>query len=300
MRGQLRTIAVARELAARQHGVFARRQLLEKGVDSKRIERWLAAELIEAVYRGVYALSRDLLTSQGRWMAAVLASGQCAVLSHRSAAAHWGIRRYAGATEVTTPRKLKHERGLLRHCLPISPDEVTVHDGIPITTPGRTLFDIAHQMRPQELDKAVREAEYRRLNEGPSLLTLVERYPRRTGLVAIKRLLGGGWSDSPTREELELRFATFIDKHNLPRPECNALIDLVDRRYEVDFLWRSARLVVELDGYSSHRTRHAFEEDRERDRQLQLAGFRVIRITWRQLHANRWSLARDLQSLTRS
>jgi uncharacterized protein DUF559 len=273
MRGQLRTIAVARELAA---------------------------QLIEAVYRGVYAFSRELLTTRGWWMAAVLASGPCAVLSHRSAAAHWRIRRYSGATELTTPRKLKSRHGLLRHCLPISPDEITVHTGIPITTPGRTLLDIAHQIRPQELERAVREAEYLRLDEGPSLATLVERYRGRTGMRAVRRVLAQGWSEAPTRSELEARFATFIDTHNLPRPERNAVIDFGERRVEVDFLWRRSRLAVELDGYAAHGTRRAFEDDRERDRLLQLAGFRVVRITWRQLHIDSLSLAGDLRSLTRS
>lgn len=165
-----------------------------------------------------------------------------------------------------------------------------------MTTPGRTLFDIAHQIRRRELDKAMRETEYLRLSGGPSLPELVDRYPGRTGVRAVKRLIGAGWGDAPTRGELELRFDAFIDKCNLPRPERNALIDLGTRRVEIDFLWRSARLAVELDGWAAHGTRFAFEGDRERDRLLQLAGFRVIRVTWRQLHADPAALAHDLRA----
>ena len=285
-----------REVASRQHGVGGRRQLLDLGIHATLIDHWLRARRIEAVERSVYALSRELLSREGRWMAGVLASGPGAVLSHRSAAAHWRIRPHAGATELTTPRKLKRHSGLVRHCLPISADEITVHDGIPITTPGRTLFDIAHRLAPWQLERAVRETDYLRLSGGPSLPDLVERYPGRTGISAIKRLLESGWSEAPTRSELEARFAVFIDEHNLPRPERNALIDLGTKRYEVDFLWRPAKLIVELDGYAAHRTRHAFEEDRESDRLLQLAGFRVVRVTWRQLHQDRRSLARDLHA----
>ena len=117
---------------------------------------------------------------------------------------------------------------------------------------------------------------------------------------AVRRLLDAGWSAAPTRSELEADFQVFIDRYDLPRPERNALIDLPTRRVEVDLLWRSARLVVELDGYASHGTKHAFEDDRERDRMLQLAGLRVVRVTWRQLHRDQRALARDLRSLTRS
>jgi very-short-patch-repair endonuclease len=87
----------------------------------------------------------------------------------------------------------------------------------------------------------------------------------------------------------------FVGEHGLSCPERNALVDVGNRRFEVDFLWRKAKLVVELDGYAGHSTRHAFEYDRERDRRLQLAGFVVIRVTWRQLHSDPGALARDLR-----
>jgi hypothetical protein len=135
-------------LAERQHGVFAREQLLELGIGAALVDHWLRKRRIEAVERGVYAFSRELLSREGRWMAAVLAAGAGALLSHGSAAALWGVRRpEAGAIHVTCPQKLRRRPGLLPHCLPFSPDEVTVHEGIPITTPSRTLFDMAHRVR---------------------------------------------------------------------------------------------------------------------------------------------------------
>ncbi len=298
MRGKLRTISVVRRLAGRQHGVFAKRQLLALGIEAWRIERWLSDGRIESVYRSVYAFSRDVLSREGWWMAAVLASGSGAALSHASAGTLWRIRSYRGGpTHVTTSRKLLPLRDVIRHCVPIAPDEMTVHAGIPVTTPGRTLFDIAHALRPHELEQAMREAEYHRLMSGPSLPVLLERYPGKTGATAVRRLLERGWSEAPTRRELESRFTGFIDEYNLPRPERNALIDLKSRRVEVDFLWRSARLAVELDGSAAHGTRRAFEDDRERDRLLQLAGFRVVRVTWHQLEARPVQLARDLRSM---
>ena len=159
-----------RELAERQHGVFTRGQLIARGVGPKVIDRCLADHRIEPVYRGVHAFSRELLSCEGRWMAAVLAAGAGAVLSHQSAATLWGIRRpQAGPIHVTTPRKVARRPGLVLHFLPFREDEVTVHADIPVTTASRTLFDIAHYVRPHELERAMREAEYRRLSEGASL-----------------------------------------------------------------------------------------------------------------------------------
>jgi hypothetical protein len=285
-----------RGLARRQHGVFALDQLRDARVSKRVVDHWLATERIVAVHRAVYSFS-ELLSREGRWMAAVLAAGPGAVLSHASAAALWGIRPDTGPpSHVTLPRKLLRRAGLATHYLPLAADESTSRNGIPVTTPGRTLFDIAHELRRSQLERAVREADYLRLSDGPSLRELVGRYPGRTGIRAVKRLLESGWSDAPTRSELEARFAAFIDEYDLPRPERNALIELPAKRIEVDFVWRAARLVVELDGYAAHRTRDAFEEDRERDRLLQLAGFRVLRVTWRQLHRDRRALVRDLRA----
>lgn len=298
MRGKGRTISVVRALAERQHGVFARRQLVGLGIRPKLIDRWLDAGRIVTVRRGVYALSERLLARHGRWMAAVLAVGPDAALSHGSGGALWRVAREPGGLiHVTTPRRPRAQDGIALHCLPLAADEVTVHDGIPVTTPARTLFDIASRVSFAELARAAREAEYLRLFEGPSLPELLARYPGKAGSRHVRRLLEEGWSAAPTRSALEARFTDFIREYDLPRPERNALIELPRRVLEVDFLWRDAQLVAELDGYEAHGARQAFEGDRERDLELQVAGFRVVRITWRRLRSRRAELARSIDSL---
>jgi hypothetical protein len=254
----------------------------------------LDTKRFELVHRGVYALSRDLLSREGRWLAAVLAVGDDAALSHRSAAAHWGIRGGGERPEVTAPRRLKRRSGLILHCLPLADDEITQHDGIPVTTVARTIFDLAASLNLHALQRATREAERLRLDAGPSLPDLIERYPGRAGVRTARILFDSGWSATPTRNDFEDRFLTLVDDARLPRPEVNALIEARGECFEVDFLWRGRRLVVELDGFETHGTRTGFEEDRRRDRVLRLAGFDVFRITWRQLRDGGAALLTDL------
>ena len=166
---------------------------------------------------------------------------------------------------------------------------MTVHDGIPTSTPARTLLDLAAVVPRRALERALDEAEILRLT-GPQ--TLLDRYPRRRGAANLRLLLLTSRSPTPTRTELENRFLTFVDEHRLPRPETNTIVDV----YEIDAVWHEARLLVELDGFATHGTRRAFERDRERDRRLTAAGWRVIRLTWRQL-AGGEALARELRQL---
>ena len=225
-------------------------------------------------------------------MAAVLAAGPGAVLSHQSAAALWNLRATSKTRiDVTTPHKLRPRKGLHPHCAVLPHDERTVHEGIPVTTPARTLLDLAGVINRQALDRALNEAEIQRL---PSPATLLDRYPRNRGTKTLRTLLLTSRRSTPTRSELEDRFLTFIDDHCLPTPETNTIIE----GYEVDATWRDARLIVELDGFATHGTRRAFERDRERDRRLQAAGWRVIRLTWRQL-AEPGDLAEQLTTLLR-
>ena len=238
--------------------------------------------------RGVYAVGHRVVSRHGRWMATVLAAGPGAVLSHRSAAALWGLRATSSRIEVTAPRKLRPRKGLHPHRAVLPGDERTIHEGIPVTTPARTLLDLAAVVDRQALDRALNEAEILRL-ESPA--ALVDRYPRKRGIATLRTLLAQSRS-TPTRNELEDRFVRFIDHHGLPRPETNTFIEA----YEVDAVWREARLIVELDGYATHGTRRAFERDRTRDRRLTTAGWRVIRLTWMQL-AEGEAIAHELYDL---
>ena len=258
-------------LAGRQHGVVSRRQLLELGVGRRAIERRIEGNRLHVVHVGVYAVGHRVLTPHGRWMAAVLGAGPDAVLSHRSAAALWGIRPTSAArVEVTTPRDLRRRTHLHPHRAVLPADEVTRKDGIPVTTPERTLLDLAAVTQRHELDRALDEAEILRL---PGPQHLLDRHPHHRGTTNLRALLLH--ARRSTRSPLEAEFLEFVDDHGFERPETNTIIE----GYEVDAVWREQRLIVELDGYATHGTRRAFERDRARDRKLSAKGWRPIRLT---------------------
>jgi very-short-patch-repair endonuclease len=286
--------AIAR-LARLQHGVVARRQLLAVGLTPKAIDSRVKRSRLHVVHRGVYAVGHDHLGRSGIWAAAVLAGGVGAALSHRSAAGLWGIAPdEAGATDVIAPCAHRGRGGIRFRRSVLPPDEVTVEDGIPVTIVPRTLFDLATVLRPRRLEHALNEAELRRLWDTLSLEHLLLRYPRRRGSRAIRALLAAGSAGTAvTRSELELRFLEFLDSARLPQPRTNRFI----HGFEVDCVWPEHRLIVELDGYGTHSTRAAFERDRERGRVLQAAGWRCVRVTWRQLREAPGPLARDLRRL---
>ncbi len=228
-------------------------------------------------------------------MAAVLAEGSGAVLSHRSAAALWGVLGTSRTRiEVTVPRKVGSRPGVQVHRAALSPDEIAITNGIPVTAPCRTLFDLAAVAAPRHLERAINQAEVLRLTDTRSLAEVVARHSRRRGVAALRKILdAGGIGVTITRSELEDRFLAFVDQHGLPRPEVNARLDAG----EVDCLWRVPRLVAELDGFATHGTRSAFERDRVRDRALLSDGWRVTRVTWRQLSEQPGPLATQLGAL---
>jgi very-short-patch-repair endonuclease len=232
-------------------------------------------------------------------MAAVLAAGQSAVLSHRSAAVLWGVRHTTSATvDVTVRHALRPRAGLRPHRARLLDDEVTEHNGIPVTTPPRTLLDLATVLPRSHLERAINEAEYRQLTDDLSLGALAARYPRRHGVPTIRQLLeADSLGATPTRSELEDRFIALLDHANLPRPRVNTPIHVNGHTIEPDATWPHHHLIVELDGYTSHTTRHAFERDRVRDRRLQAAGWRVLRITWRQLRDDPSTIVEELRAL---
>jgi very-short-patch-repair endonuclease len=275
---------VTLQLAEPQHGVVARWQL---DVSPRIIERWLREGWLHEEHRGVYAVGHRRLTQRGRWMAAVLAGGPGTVLSHRSAAALWGLRESA-VVEITTLRRVRRP-GIRAHGNALERDEVTVRDGIPVTTVARTLLDLAAVLAPDDLHHAINEAEYRGLSDLTPLGALVARHPRRRGIATLKRLLRDQDFDV-SREKLERDFLAFLDGHGLPRPRRNHVVE----GYTCDCVWPQQRLVVELDGAAAHRTVKRFHEDRLRDRRLTVAGWTPLRVTARQLNAE---LARDLAAL---
>ena len=209
-------------------------------------------------------------------MAAVLACGPGAVLSHASAAAHWNIRGSAASyVDVTVPTRAGRvkRKGLRVHRSGrLCSNEVTVHEGIPVTTLARTLLDLADILPPQDLRRAIHEADYLRLLDMTALLAVVNSNPGRRGA---KLLRAAACPPEMTKSKLEERFLSLIGRHNLPRPKVNAQIE----GYEVDFVWPEAKLIVETDGFAAHDTPKAFADDRRRDRHLRRAGFETIRLT---------------------
>jgi very-short-patch-repair endonuclease len=282
-------------LAARQHGVVARSQLAALGLGRHFVDRQLERGRLHVVHRGVYAVGHRALTGEGAWMAAVLAGGDGAMLSHRSAAALSGIRETgARNVEITTPRERRRRGGLVVHHTRLPADEAAVHRRIPVTSPARTLLDLAALLDEHRLARAAERAEALRLASPTSLADLVARYPRRPGTPKIRGLLEAGRIvETTTRSRLERRFLTLLDAENLPRPLVNERMDPITP----DFTWTDQRLIVELDGFETHGTRAAFERDRARDRALQAAGWRVVRITWRQLQDAPEEIAAELRAL---
>jgi very-short-patch-repair endonuclease len=282
--------------------VVARAQLLALGMGRGAIQLRLDAGRLHQVHRGVYAVGHRRLTREGRWMAAVLAAGPGAVLSHRSAAALCGLRRTSRSViEVTAPHRRRLRERIRVRRAPLPADEVTVVDGIPVTTVARTLLDLAAVLPRDQVETAMSEAEGRRLQDSVPLPVLVRRYPGRRGLATVKAIIRERAVRSAiTRSELESRFASFLARHGLPRPEVNAPIRVGARWIEVDCLWRRQRLVVELDGRAFHDTEDAYEADRARDRALSVAGLRVVRVTWEQLHREEPAVATDLRTLLRA
>lgn len=220
-------------------------------------------------FRGIYQVG-PVTAEHGRDMAAVLACGGTALLSHHSAAALWKVRpQHDGDVHVTVSGHDQRSRPGLRVHQSLSLN-AAVLDGLPLTTPARTLRDLATCLPQHQLDRAVEEAQVLRLTTREELLQL-------DGSRALARALH--IEPSLTRSEAERRLLDLVRAARLPRPETNVRV----AGHEVDFLWRDHKLVVEVDGFAFHATRAAFERDRARDADLQAAGDRVIRLTWRQI-----------------
>jgi len=288
------------EIAGHQHGIVARGQVEGLGLGGNTVDLWVRQGRLHRIHPGVYALGHDAITVRGRWMAAVLASGPGAVLSHRSAAALWGIwGSGTGEAHVTVPRKTRSQRSIRRHFGALPVDEVTIRDGIPVTSAARAVLDLAADKGEAAAESALREIEYLGIYGPVSIRTLLARHPRHRGTAIVARCLER-LRDDPggrVRSPLEELFLPFLDTHRIPRPRLNAWLSIGDDRFQVDCLWPSARLIGELDGFQTHGTRRAMSADRKRDRELLAARYRVLRITASQLRTEPHQIAADLRSL---
>lgn len=233
-------------------------------------------------------------------MAAILASGPEALLSHHTAAALWGIRGYSGgAIHVTAAHKSTSNRRLRRHFSVVPDDERAADERIPATSVHRTIFDLASTVSLDDVAAMIKEAEYLHRFDRLSLPDLLSRYPGKRGSRLLRLALQRITEEPSGRKhsKLEERFAPFLRRHRLPLPRFNDWIFLGDKRYQVDCHWPGTKEVVELDGWESHRTRSAFRSDRERDRKLRVAGYSVTHLTWAQLDDEPEAVAADLRVL---
>jgi very-short-patch-repair endonuclease len=290
------------DLARRQYGVVGRSQLLRMGLTAREIDHRLKLGRLHLLYQEVYSVGHRVIPREGRWLAAVFATGPGAVLSHWSAAALWMIRPNSRSLiDVTTAHKSRTWDGIKRHHKALPADEVTVEEGIPVTSVPRTIFDLAATEDVDTVAAMLRESEHRNLWDRLSLPHLVERYPGRRGVKRV-RLALARVTEEPSgrkRSRLEERFAPFIRRYRLPMPRFNDWILLGAKRYQVDCHWPGTNQIVELDGWEAHSTRSAFQDDRERDRRLLVAGYSITHITWNQLRDEPEAIASDLRLLLR-
>ena len=289
---ELRERALA-DLATRQHGVVGRGQLVALGFPDKTIARRISAGRLHRLHHGVYAVGHRVLGADGRRKAATLAVSGC-WLAHRSAGAKHLLRPYSGTPEVVVlgdGGRRPRTDVRVRRVAHLAPPDVTVIDGIPVTTPARTLLDCA-AIVPDGLATMLNRAERLELFDLRAITAAIERAPRQRGA---RRLLAAVAEVHPesrwTRSELEDAMFALCRRHDLPVPRPNATAEGL----EVDFLWEAHRLAGEADGWETHRTRRAFQDDRRRDRALQLAGYRVLRFTFADVEHRPEAVAADLR-----
>jgi very-short-patch-repair endonuclease len=273
------------ELAVRQHGVVAARQLIAAGFTEEALRRRVEDERLYRVQPGVLSLTPTVLP-RGCMLAAVLTFGRGAVLSHRAAAAIWDLGPWpTGLIDVTVPGRRKGRRGIRLHRADV---ERVIKDGFPVTTVARTLVDLAAVLPLGRLRDAFERAERLRLLDARKVS---EEMHCRRGARKIRAILAEWQDPEPTKNEFEQALRTLCREYEIPLPSQNVVL----LGYEVDAFW-APNLVVELDGWEWHRTRRSFEEDRRNAAALEAAGYRVLRFTWRQMRDERPALAAAIRS----
>lgn len=291
-------------LAAGQHGVLALRQLTELGLSPRGVQHRAQRAALHRIHDGVYSLvPRKLLTRRGHWMAAVLACGPGAVLSHRTAAALHGIRDTARARiDVTVPRRSRSRRlGIdIHRSNSLTPADVTIVDNIPCTSVARTKLDLAEVVAYRSLERAFDESEVRELFDLRAIEDQLARNPSRPGSTVVRRLLEEHYVGSTlTQNDLEEGFYALCQRYRLPRPEVNAWVNFGDGGPAIkpDFVWRPQRVLLEADGGRVHGTAQARERDPRRDQRAIVAGWRPVRTTWRQIFRRPQELGPTLVAL---
>ncbi len=271
-------------MARRQHGIVTFEQLRSAGLGTGAINPRVRRGRLHRLHRGVFAVGHTRLSREGRWLAAVLALGQGALLSHVSAAALWGLRSTSSSVvHVTVPTLAGRRRraGIVVHrSISLRAVDADERDAIAVTSVSRTLLDLAGMLAPGPLERAVERSLALRLFDLRAVQSLLDANPRRRGVATLTRILEQVHDEPPlTRSELEALMRDLCDTHGIERPEVNVVVD----GSEVDFFWRAQRVIVETDGREQHGTPMAFERDRDRDARLTMLHYRVVRFTHRRL-----------------
>jgi very-short-patch-repair endonuclease len=277
------------QLAAGQHGVVARWQLLQIGVTPQQATTRLKNGRFHETHRGVYLVGHGVPTEHARDMAALLALHLGAVLSHESAANLWELLRYpasAPACVTVPPERSATRPGIRIHRVRLGQRDIRRRAGMSLTSPPRTILDLAgrlgHRDEPDRLsglESLVAEAQFRRLASEAELQAQVARNPRAKGVGALRRVLELPGGPRRTRSPAELAMLRLLRRAGITGYEVNGVI----HGYEVDFLWRDLNLIVEVDGYDAHSGRVAFERDRAKIATLIARGLRVMPVTGRQI-----------------
>jgi very-short-patch-repair endonuclease len=278
---------------------------LALGLTESAVRKRVAAGRLYRVHYGTYSVGQPVRTREGEFMAAVLACGPGAILSHRSAGELWGILEPEDAEDgpirVFAPnRRGRAPAGIAAHRDgSLASGDRTVLHGIPCATVPRLLLDFAAEATLEELRSAVAQAEVRKSLRHPLARAVIRRNRGRRGVARFRLVLDGIHPDvKRTRSELEIVFLLICEAASLSRPEVNVKLPVAGgRRLEVDFLWRDARLIVEADSRRFHDTDSAFLTDRQREQALQLAGWRVSHCTWEQVEREPRALAETVRGL---
>jgi predicted transcriptional regulator of viral defense system len=262
-------------LATPQHGVVTREQLLALGLTDGAILYRTRIGRLHRLYRGVYAVGHYPVSPLAHAMAAVLACGAGAALSHGSAATLWGVTaHWRSPLEVTAGSARRRPQLHLHRSSTLTSRDITVHFGITVTSPARTLLDIAERLGDVALARAVNDLRHARFLWLADLAELLARHPQTRTTNRLRKFLAHP-ERAPTRSELEDAFLRFLERYGLPEPIINTRV----AGHEVDVLFPAHRLVVELDGYDFHDGREQFEIDRDRDADLLTAGIATVRVT---------------------
>ncbi|HEX5192575.1 MAG TPA: DUF559 domain-containing protein [Solirubrobacteraceae bacterium] len=280
-------------LGAQQRLLVSRRQLLALGAGLGSINYALARGRLHRFDAGVYALVEEIaLPPLAAEQAAVLVCGPDMVISHRSAAAVWGLAEpSAGPVGVTVFGRAAGRARSWIHChrtRALDPADIRHRAGLPVTAPARTVIDFAAESSAREAELALDRALAARLTSRTAIQEAIARAPRRAGVATIRPLLDPGRGSTATASPPEALLLELVRRGGLPEPEINVSLgdpgsaSALDR-YRPDLLWREQRVVVEFDSGQHHSGRHAFEGDRRRDAEMIAAGWTVIRITWTEL-----------------